>query len=76
MRREYFEEFLTLLTEKPHPADATGWPASPAERIVGCLVVPECEYGTTGSRGARTVLVLDARLPDYPAEELDLLEPK
>jgi len=77
VRPEYFEEFLALLADRPGAVSGpTAWPASPADRIVGCLVVPECEYGTTGSRGARAVLVLDTKLPDYPVDDLDLLEPK
>ncbi len=77
VRPEYFEEFLTLLAERPGAvSNSATWPGSPADRLLGCLVLAECEYATTPSRGARAVLVLDTRLPDYPIDDLDLLEPK
>ncbi len=66
VRPEYMAEFLTLLGEKAGIGAA-------AEHVLGYAFIPECDYATTPGRGARAVLVIDAQLPEYPAEDVDLL---
>ncbi len=65
VRPEYVEDFLLLLTGDGPPAD----------RVLGYVFIPQCEYATTPGRSARAVVVVEARLPDYPADDLDLLRP-
>jgi hypothetical protein len=68
VRPEYYDEFTSLLSEP-----AAGKPAQPpGERVLGCIYIPECNYPTTGGSG-RTVIVIDAAIGDYPADDLELL---
>jgi hypothetical protein len=69
VRPEYYDEFVMLLGEP-----AASKPAQPLnERILGCIFIPICQYGSTGGEMPRVVLVMDAALGDYPADDLDLL---
>lgn len=72
VRPEYFDEFLTLLREVPETT-ATEGPV--ADRVLGVIFLPEVTYRSTPNRPftGRAVLVLDARLADYPVQEFDLL---
>jgi hypothetical protein len=68
VRPEYYDEFVTLLSEP-----AASKPAQPpGERVLGCIYLPECNYPTTGGSG-RTVIVIDAAIGDYPADDVELL---
>jgi hypothetical protein len=68
VRPEYYDEFTSLLSEP-----AAGKPAQPpGERVLGCIYIPECNYPTTGGSG-RTVIVIDAAIGDYPADDLELV---
>jgi hypothetical protein len=69
VRPEYYEEFARLLKEP-----AAGKPAQPAgARVLGHIYIPSCDYPTTGERAGRTVLVFDASLGEYPADDMDLI---
>lgn len=88
VRPEYVEEFLALLRERAAsaggseaaagnpPVVARGpRPAAPADRLLGYVYIPECDYATTPNRTGRAVVVIDAALGDYPPDDLDLLAP-
>lgn len=72
IRPEYYDEFFGLLREAER-----GWARGtrPAERVLGYILIPKPRYESTPNRSPRLVLVLDAALGDYPAEDLDLLGP-
>ncbi len=70
VKPEYFEEFVALLKErKPAGEDVV----SPAERLLGYMMISGANYATTPDHGERMALVIDARLGDYPTDGLDLL---
>ena len=63
VRPEYYEEFLALLTGQ----------SAARERLLGYWYIEEPHYPTVPNRSPRAVLVVDAQLPDYPRDDLDLL---
>jgi hypothetical protein len=68
VRPEYYQEFLTLL----NTTDST---RAPADSIVGYIYITDSAYATTPNRTPRAVIVIDTALPDYPEDDLDLLNP-
>ncbi len=73
VRPEYYAEFMALLAER----DGARREKTPDERILGYLWLDDASYKSTPNRPAtrRAVLVIDARLGDYPLDDLDLLAP-
>jgi len=67
IRPEYFDEYLAQTKTAP------GAPA-PAQSIVGYWLLPAPQYDTVPNRTPRVVLVVATQLPDYPQDDLDLLQ--
>jgi len=68
VRPEYYEDFLTLMVTAPEAPAAN-------DAVVGYWLIPDVEEGTVPNRTPRAVLVIATRLPDYPEDDLDLLQP-